>query len=71
MSDFSNITLSNLIELLAEKTRRYLQLREEGPVGPEYDTCTEEIKQIQQAIESRKIYDMDDRDSLRSGNSAS
>ena len=71
MSDFSNITLSNLIELLAEKTRRYLQLREEGPVGPEYDTCTEEIQQIQQAIESRKIYDMDDRDSLRSGNSAS
>ena len=71
MSDYSNITLSNLIELLAEKTRQYLQLREEGPLGPEYEACKDEINQIQQAIESRKIYDMDDSDSVRSGNSAS
>jgi hypothetical protein len=71
MSDYSNITLSNLIELLAEKTRRYLQLREEGPVGIEYEVCKEEICQIQQAIESRKIYDMNETGSVRSGNSAS
>jgi hypothetical protein len=71
MPDYSNITLSNLIEMLAEKTRRYLQLREEGPVGPEYEACKAEISQIQQAIESRKIYNMDDSQSVRSGNSAS
>jgi hypothetical protein len=71
MSDYSNITLSNLIELLAEKTRRYLQLREEGPVDIEYEACKDEIAQIQQAIESRKIYDMGALNSLRSGNSAS
>jgi len=71
MPDYSNITLSNLIELLAEKTRKYLQLRDQGPIGPEYLACRDEIDHIQQAIESRKIYDMDDSDSARSGNSAS
>jgi len=71
MPDYSNITLSSLIEMLAEKTRRYLQFREEGPVGPELEACKDEISQIQQAIESRKIYDMDDSESVRSGSSAS
>jgi hypothetical protein len=62
-SDFSNLNLSALFDLLASYTQKYtLMLRDWGP-APEFKECEELILKLQTEIESRKLTKDEDGDS--------
>ena len=53
-----NMSLSDLVEQLSQKTLLYTQLKEEHPYGPAYAECIEDIHRLQATIESRKVINM-------------
>lgn len=72
IQDYQNMTLSHLVEQLAEKTQLYMRLRNERPFGREFDECKAAIRQIQAAIETRKVINIDRSDpGLRKSDRAS
>jgi hypothetical protein len=47
------MSLSNLIDLLAQKTEQYTQLLSEKKLGEEYEECKKIIQILQSEIENR------------------
>jgi hypothetical protein len=54
MQDLTNIELSDLYDLLAQQTNRYMKMLSEGATKQEFDQCREIILSIQAEIQSRK-----------------
>jgi multidrug resistance efflux pump len=54
MEDLTQIELSDLYDLLAQQTNRYMKMLSEGATKQEFDQCREIIIDIQAEIQSRK-----------------
>jgi hypothetical protein len=54
MHDLAQIELSDLYDLLAQQTNRYMKMLSEGATKQEFDQCREIIIDIQTEIQSRK-----------------
>jgi hypothetical protein len=50
-----NLTMEELVDILAQKTGRFTQLLVYKDFGKEYKECKEAIKQILAEIEMRKV----------------
>jgi multidrug resistance efflux pump len=54
MEDLTHVELSDLYDLLAQQTTRYMKMLSEGATKQEFDQCREIIISIQAEIQSRK-----------------
>ena len=54
LSDCQNMTMENLVDILAQKTQRFTQLLVDKRFEGEYKECKESIHQILAEIELRK-----------------
>ena len=54
MEDCQNMTMDQLVDILAQKTQRFTQLLVYKDFGNEYKECKESIQQILAQIELRK-----------------
>jgi len=54
MEDRQNMTLDELVDILAQKTQKFTQLLVYKNFGTEYKECKEAIQQILAEIELRK-----------------
>ena len=54
MPDLTDIELSDLYDLLAQQTNRYMKMLSEGATKLEFNQCRETIISIQAEIQSRK-----------------
>jgi hypothetical protein len=52
--------MASLVDLLAQKTEKITQLLVEKRFNEEYESCKEDIKQIQAAIAYRKEFFLQD-----------
>lgn len=52
--DQQNITIDELVDILAQKTEKFTQLLVQKNFGTEYQECKEAIQQILSEIEIRK-----------------
>jgi hypothetical protein len=53
MQEFQQMTLSSLVDMLAQKTERYTQLLAEKAYGEEFEECRNVIQVLQSEIISR------------------
>lgn len=54
MEDCENMTMDQLVDILAQKTQKFTQLLVYKDFGNEYKECKESIQQILAQIELRK-----------------
>ena len=54
MEDHQNMTMEELVDILAQKTQRFTQLLVYKDFGKEYKECKQAIQQILSEIEIRK-----------------
>lgn len=54
MKDLTHIELSDLYDLLAQQTNRYMKMLSDGATKQEFDYCRETIISIQAEIHARK-----------------
>ncbi|MFI5131507.1 MAG: hypothetical protein ACHQFX_16005 [Chitinophagales bacterium] len=54
MQDLVHVESSDLYDLLAQQTNRYMKMLSEGATKQEFDQCRETIISIQTEIQSRK-----------------
>ncbi|HET6995743.1 MAG TPA: hypothetical protein VFI06_12210 [Chitinophagaceae bacterium] len=54
MDDLSHIKLSDLLDMLAEYTDRYMKMLSDGASREEFDSCRETIIDIQTEIQARQ-----------------
>ena len=54
MENCQNLTMDQLVDILAQKTEKFTQLLVYKDFGEEYKKCKESIHQILAEIESRK-----------------
>ena len=52
--DFQNMTMEQLVDILAQKTEKFTQLMVYKSFGDEYKECKEEIQHILAEIDLRK-----------------
>ena len=57
MSEYQNLELSTLVDLLAQKTLSYIRLIKEEGFSERASQCKETIVDIQAAIEAKKYLD--------------
>ena len=62
MDDLANIDLSDLYDMLAQQTNRYMKMLSDGATKQEFDQCREMIISIQAEIQSRKNQRSQERD---------
>jgi hypothetical protein len=68
MQDLTHIELSELYDLLAQQTNRYMKMLSDGATKQEFDQCREIILSIQAEIHSRKGQKAPSRDSRSTNN---
>ena len=56
MEDLSHIKLSDLFDMLAEYTDRYMKMLSDGASREDFDNCREIIIDIQTEIQSRQAH---------------
>ncbi len=54
IEDRQNMTMEELVDILAQKTEKFTQLLAHKDFGNEYKECKQAIKQILAEIETRK-----------------
>ena len=54
IEDRQNMTMEELVDILAQKTEKFTQLLAHKDFGKEYKECKQGIKQILAEIETRK-----------------
>jgi len=54
IEDRQNMTMEELVDILAQKTEKFTQLLSHKDFGNEYKECKQAIKQILAEIETRK-----------------
>ena len=64
MQDLAHTESSDLYDLLAQQTNRYMKMLSEGATKQEFDQCRETIICIQTEIHSRKNQKSPARDSI-------
>ena len=59
IEDRQNMTMDQLVDILAQKTQKFTQLLVYKDFGNEYKECKETIRQILAEIEIRKVKTFD------------
>ena len=59
IENHQNMTMEELVDILAQKTQRFTQLLVYKDFGNEYKECKETIRQILAEIEIRKVKTFD------------
>jgi hypothetical protein len=60
IQDYQNMTMEELVDILAQKTQKITQLLVEKKFDDEYKQCKEDIQQILAQIELKKESDQTD-----------
>jgi hypothetical protein len=55
MQDYKNLELSDLFDILTEKTSEYMKMLSGGASQEQFEACREDIINVQMEIVSRKV----------------